>query len=253
MNHMAWIGRENEQVNVGRGFGPAAGRAVSASSETTNAFLGRVYRMMALGLGVTGVVALLVASSPAAINLIVANRGVMMLLIVAQLVTVFAFTGLLSRVSAGTAAAMFFGYAALSGVTFSTIFLVYTSGSIAGTFFVTAGAFAGLSAYGAVTKRNLDGFGSFLFMGLIGLVLASVLNIFLHSSTIYWLTTFMGVIVFTGLTAYDTAKLKQLAATTDVSGELGRKQALRGALMLYLDFINLFLILLRLFGNRRRD
>ena len=249
---MAWIARDNERVNVGTGFGELGNRA-AASVETTNSFLGRVYRTMALGLGVTGLVAMLVASSPAALEFLIMNRGVMFLLIIAQLVTVFAFTGLLSRISAGAAAAMFFGYAALTGVTFSTIFLVYTHGSIAGTFFVTAGAFAGLSAYGYVTKRRLDGLGSFLFMGLVGLVLASIVNIFLGSPAIYWLTTFMGVIVFSGLAAYDTAKLKQLAAASDVSGDRGRKLALQGALMLYLDFINLFLILLRLFGDRRRD
>ncbi len=249
---MAWIARDNERVNVGTGFGNLGNR-VAASVETTNSFLGRVYRTMALGLGVTGVVAMLVASSPAALEYLVMNRGVMFMLIIAQLVMVFAFTGLLSRVSAAVAGAMFFAYAALTGVTFSTIFLIYTHGSIAGTFFVTAGAFAGLSAYGALTKRDLSGMGSFLFMGLIGLVLASVVNIFLGSPAIYWLTTFMGVIVFTGLAAYDTAKLKQLAATSDVSGDRGRKLALQGALMLYLDFINLFLMLLRLFGNRRRD
>ena len=249
---MAWIARDNERVNVGTGFGELGNRA-AASVETTNSFLGRVYRTMALGLGVTGLVAMLVASSPAALEFLIMNRGVMFLLIIAQLVTVFAFTGLLSRISAGAAAAMFFGYAALTGVTFSTIFLVYTHGSIAGTFFVTAGAFAGLSAYGYVTKRRLDGLGSFLFMGLIGLVLASIVNIFLGSPAIYWLTTFMGVIVFSGLAAYDTAKLKQLAAMSDVSGDHGRKLALQGALMLYLDFINLFLLLLRLFGDRRRD
>jgi FtsH-binding integral membrane protein len=252
MDRMAWIARDNERVNVGSGFGAVGARA-NVSTEATSGFLGRVYRMMALGLGVTGVVALLVASSPAAIEFFIMNRGVMIMLVIAQLVMVFAFTGLLSRVSAGTAAAMFFTYAALSGVTFSTIFLVYTSASIAGTFFVTAGAFAGVSAYGYVTKRSLDGLGSFLFMGLIGLVLASIVNIFLGSPAIYWLTTFMGVIVFTGLAAYDTAKLKQLAASTDVSGDQGRKLALRGALMLYLDFINLFLMLLRIFGGRRRD
>jgi FtsH-binding integral membrane protein len=249
---MAWIARDDERVKVGSGFG-AVGDRMSLSVETTNSFLRRVYRTMALGLGVTGLVAMGVASSQAAIEFFIMNRGVMMLMIIAQLAMVFAFTGLLRRVSAATAAAMFFAYAALTGVTFSTIFLVYTHGSIAGTFFVTAGAFAGLSAYGYVTKRNLDGLGSFLFMGLIGLVLASIVNIFLGSPAIYWLTTFMGVIVFTGLTAYDTAKLKQLAASTDVSGDHGRKLALQGALMLYLDFINLFLILLRLFGDRRRD
>ena len=249
---MAWIAKDNERVNIGGGLGAFAGGR-NVTSDSVSGFLGRVYRTMALGLAVTGVVALAVASSPGAMQFLVMNRGLVMVLVIAQFVTVLAFTALLNRVSAAAAAAMFFGYAALSGVTFSTIFLVYTASSIAGTFFITAGAFAGLSAYGYVTKRSLDGLGSFLFMGLIGLVLASVVNIFLGSPAIYWLTTFMGVIVFTGLAAYDTAKLKQLAATNDVSGELGRKYALQGALMLYLDFINLFLMLLRIFGGRRRD
>jgi len=255
MERMAWIARDNERVNVGNGFGrfDASARAERVSSVVANAFLGRVFRTMALGLAVTGGVAAAVASSPALLQTLVLNRGVLMLLVIAQFVTVLAFTGLANRVSAGVAAAMFFGYAALTGVTFSTILLVYTGASIAGTFFITAGAFAGLAAYGAVTKRSLDGLGSFLFMGLIGLVLASLVNLFLGSPAIYWLTTFMGVVVFTGLAAYDTAKLKQLAATADVSGERGRKLELQGALMLYLDFINLFLMLLRLFGDRRRD
>jgi FtsH-binding integral membrane protein len=255
MELMAWIARDDDRVQVGNGsgFGSFSGRANVSAAGATSAFLGRVYRTMALGLGITGLVAMAVASSPAALEFFIMNRAIMMLLIIAQLVTVVAFTSLLGRVRAGTAAAMFFGYAALSGVTFSTIFLIYTSSSIAGTFFVTAGAFAGLSAYGAVTKRNLDSWGSFLFMGLIGLVLTSLVGIFFHSPAIYWLTTFMGLIVFTGLTAYDTAKLKQMAAMGDISGENGRKLVLQGGLMLYLDFINLFLILLRLFGGRRRD
>jgi FtsH-binding integral membrane protein len=248
---MAWTARDNERVNIGTGFG-AIGDRVALSVETTNSFLRRVYRTMALGLGVTGFVAMAVASSQAAVEFLLMNRGVMLMLIIAQFVMVFAFTGLLSRVSAAVAGAMFFTYAALTGVTFSTIFLVYTHSSIAGTFLVTAGAFAGLSAYGYFTKRNLAGWGSFLFMGLIGLVLASIVNIFLGSPAISWLTTFMGVIVFTGLAAYDTYKLKQLAAQTEISGDHGRKLALQGALMLYLDFINLFLILLRIFGSQRR-
>jgi uncharacterized protein len=249
---MAWIARESERVNVGAGAA-AFGGARNYTDESVRSFLGRVYQFMAMGLGVTGLVAMLVASSPAALEFFLMNRGVFMLLIIGQLVMVVAFSALVQRVSAGTAAAMFFGYAALSGITFSSIFLIYTSASIAGTFFITAGAFAGLSAYGALTKRNLAGMGSFLFMGLIGLVLASIVNLFLGSPAIYWLTTFMGVIVFTGLAAYDTAKLKQLAASTDLSGDLGRKAALRGALMLYLDFINLFLMLLRIFGGRRSN
>jgi FtsH-binding integral membrane protein len=249
---MGWIGRDSEQVNVGNGLG-AYVDARAVQTDVVRGFLARVYQLMAAGLAVTGIVALVVSSTPAIMQFLLMNRGVMLVLVIAQFATVMAFTGLLNRVSAGAAAAMFFGYAALTGVTFSTIFLVYTTASIASTFFITAGAFAGLSAYGAVTKRNLDGLGSFLFMGLIGLVLASIVNIFVGSSAIYWLTTFMGVIVFTGLVAYDTNKLKQMAAANDLRGDGLRKVALMGALSLYLDFINLFLMLLRLFGNRRRD
>lgn len=239
-------------MKVGSGLGAYVDARV-VPSDDVRTFLGRVYQLMAAGLTVTGVVALLIASNPAALQFIVMNRGLMWGLIIAQFITVVAFSSMLQRVSSATAAAMFFFYAALTGVTFSTIFLIYTSASIAGTFFITAGAFAGLSAYGAVTKRSLDGMGSFLFMGLIGLVLASIVNIFVGSTAIYWLTTFMGVIIFTGLVAYDTNKLKQLAASSDLRGDGLRKMALMGALTLYLDFINLFLFLLRIFGNRRRD
>ena len=208
---------------------------------------------MAMGLAVTGVVAMLVASSPAALEFFVMNRGVMMLLVIAQLVMVIAFTGLLARVSAGTAAFMFFAYAALSGVTFSTIFLVYTRASIAGTFFVTAGAFGGLSAYGYLTKRNLDGMGSFLFMGLIGLVLASIVNLFLGSPADLLADDLHGRDRLHG-----PGRLRhgQAQAARRHDGRLGRpgpQAALQGALMLYLDFINLFLMLLRIFGGRRRD
>ena len=245
---MAWIANDRgvatSNVRVG---------ARSVGADAARVFLGRVYRLMALGLGVTGFVALLIASSPDALQFFLGNRGVFFGVVIAQLLVVMALSALVTRISAATAAALFFGYAVLSGVTFSSIFLIYTGASIAGTFFVTAGAFAGLSAYGAITKRNLDGLGSFVMMGLFGLVIASLVNIFLRSPAVYWLTTFGGVIVFTGLTAYDTAKLKTLAAETDLSGAAGSKAALQGALMLYLDFINLFLLLLRIFGGRRRD
>jgi FtsH-binding integral membrane protein len=245
---MAWIGGNNERVNVGGGFGGAAGALPDAMAQR---FLSRVYQRMALGLGVTGIVALLVASSPSLLQFFVLNPGVLMGVIIAQFATVVALTWLQSRIGEGLMAAMFFGYAALTGVTFSLIFLVYTSASIAGTFFVTAGSFVGLSAYGMLTKRRLDSLGSFAFMGLVGLILASVVNMFMHSPMIYWLTTFGGVIVFTALTAYDTARLKQIAAQADVRDEASRKLALLGALTLYLDFINLFLLLLRFFGRRR--
>jgi FtsH-binding integral membrane protein len=252
---MAWIANENERVrrvNVGpaSGFGRSAGQGLS--TDATRTFLGRVFQTMALGLGVTGVVAALVAASPA-LQAFFLSPGMIMLLVLAQLAMVFTFSAVVMRASAGAAAAMFFGYAALMGVTMSAVLMRYTGASVAGTFLVTAGAFGGVAAWGAITKRDLSGMGTFLFMGLIGLVLASVVNIFLGSPAIYWLTTFMGVIVFTGLAAYDTAKLKQLAAMNDLSGDAGRKLALQGALTLYLDFINLFITLLRFFGNRRDD
>jgi FtsH-binding integral membrane protein len=222
-------------------------------ADVARGFLGRVYRFMAFGLAVTATLAMIVAGSPAARGLVFGNRGVFLGLVVAQLLVVVLFTPLAPRVSAATAGIMFFGYAALSGVTFASVFLVYTAASIAGTFLVTAGMFAALSVYGAVTKRNLDGVGSFAFMGLVGVVLASIVNIFLASSLLYWLTTYAGVIVFTALTIYDTAKLKALGESGVGTGEAGTKLALQGALILYLDFINLFLLLLRIFGGRRRS
>jgi FtsH-binding integral membrane protein len=241
---MAWIGSNQSRAQAV----PAAHIGVGVD-EAARAFLQRVYLFMALGLGATGLVALAVAASPAAMGFVFGTPLVFPGLLIAQLLLVISFSAAASRVSVGTAAAMFFGYAALSGVTFSAIFLRYTSGSIASTFLVTGGMFAALSLYGLLTRRNLASLGSFCFMGLIGLVIASVVNIFLGSSMLYWLTTFVGVIVFTGLTAYDTAKLKQLGA----SGRSDTRVALQGALVLYLDFINLFLMLLRLFGGRRRD
>ena len=243
---MAWIGRNQ----TGAQTFPARG-VVATGDVATRAFLQRVYLFMSFGLAATGVVALAVVSSPAALAFVFGSRLVFMGLLIAELVMVMAFAPVAARVSAGTAALMFFGYAALSGVTFSVIFLRYTMGSIASTFIITGGMFAALSAYGALTKRDLSSIGSFCFMGLIGLVIASVVNLFLGSAMLYWLTTFVGVIVFTGLTAYDTARLKELGAQGQ-TGDAQTKLALQGALILYLDFINLFLMLLRIFGGRRR-
>jgi FtsH-binding integral membrane protein len=247
---MAWIAGNTERVNVGGGFGGAAGAVPEAVAQR---FLARVYQVMAFGLAVTGIVAVIVASSPALLQFFLATPGVLFGVIIAQFATVIGLTWLQSRIGEGLMAAMFFAYAALTGVTFSLIFLVYTSASIAGTFFVTAGAFAGLAIYGTITKRSLDSLGSFAFMGLIGLILASIVNFWLGSPMMHWLISFGGVLVFTALTAYDAAKLRQIAAQSDVRTEAARKLALQGALALYLDFINLFLYLLRFLGNRRRD
>lgn len=245
---MAWIASDRQTVSRRL---PSAGVALGLDA-TARTFLRRVYAFMSLGLATTGVVALMVVSSPAALSVIFGNRLVFFGLLIAQLGLVMAFSRVAARASAGASMAMFFGYAALSGVTFSAIFLRYTTGSIGSTFLVTGGMFAGLSVYGAVTRRDLASLGSFCMMGLVGLVLASIVNMFLGSSALYWLTTFVGVIVFTGLTAYDTAKLKQLAVSVG-GGEAMTGAALQGALILYLDFINLFLMLLRVFGGRRRD
>ena len=247
---MAWLRTENQPVS---GFAPRQARdglAGAGLDAGVRSFLQRVYLFMSLGLAATGVVAMAVASSPAALEFVFGNRIVFYGLIIAQLGLVMAFSAVAARVSVGTAGLMFFGYAALTGVTLSAIFIRYTAGSLAGTFFITAGSFAALSFYGLVTKRRLDSLGSFCFMGLVGLIIASIVNIFLNSPVLYWLTTFVGVIVFTGLTAYDTAKIKLLAQEAG-PGDGRSKLAMQGALTLYLDFINLFLMLLRIFGRRR--
>jgi len=215
-----------------------------------SAFFRKVYAYMAGGLFATGVTATVVASSETLVNMILGNRIVFYGLMIAELVMVLAFSKVVSKLSTPAAAAFFFAYAVLNGLTLSIIFMVYTASSIASTFFVTGGTFAALSAYGYATKRDLTGVGNFAIMGLIGLVIASIVNIFLNSPMIYWLTTFVGVIVFTALTAYDTQKLKQFAASSS-STDQQSKVALQGALMLYLDFINLFLYMLRVMGRRR--
>jgi FtsH-binding integral membrane protein len=246
---MAWIGPNQTTARAKAQAAPAI-PLTSAGEEAVRAFLRRVYFFMSTGLAVTGLVALAVASSPAALQLIFGTRFLFPALLIGELLLVMAFAPVAARVSARAAAAMFFTYAALSGVTFSVIFLRYTAGSIGGTFLITATMFASLSAYGAATRRDLSSVGSFCLMGLVGLIVASVVNLFLGSTMLYWLTTFVGVIVFTGLTVYDTAKLKELAVEAG-EGEAHTKTALQGALVLYLDFVNLFLLLLRLFGRRR--
>jgi FtsH-binding integral membrane protein len=206
------------------------------------------YRWMTLGLATTGVVALGVAHSPDLVELLIGNRLLFYVLLFAQLGLVFTLSAMAWRVSTVAAAAMFFAYAALTGVTFSTLFLVYTASSIASTFFVTAGAFAGLSAVGFFTRRDLGAMGRFAIFALIGLILASLVNLFLQSSGLMWLITIAGVLLFAGLTAYDTQRLKRLFA----SGQSHANLPIVGALTLYLDFINMFLFLLRLTGDRRR-
>lgn len=222
-------------------------RAVEVQSE----FIRRVYNWMGIGLATTAVVALFTASSQTMLRFIFGTPMVFFGLIIAELGLVIALSAAINRLQASTAALMFFIYSALNGLTLSAIFLAYTQASIASTFFVTAGTFAAMSIFGYTTKRDLTSWGSFLFMGLIGVIIASVVNIFLHSPAIYWLVTIGGVIVFVGLTAYDTQKIKEMAYRGFGDSETERKGAVIGALRLYLDFINLFLLLLRVFGGRR--
>jgi FtsH-binding integral membrane protein len=206
------------------------------------------YRWMTLGLAVTGVVALAMAHSPGAMETLLGNPILFYGLLFGQLGLVVALSAAATRVSTMAAAAMFFVYAAMTGVTFSTIFLVYTATSIASTFFVTAGAFAGLSAVGLVTRKDLSAMGRFAIFALFGLILASLANLFLQSSGLQWLITVVGILVFAGLTAYDTQRLKRIFE----SGAVHANLPIVGALTLYLDFINMFLFLLRIFGGRRR-
>lgn len=228
------------------GWAPSvAARAPSQSLVSDG--LWATYRWMAAGLGVTGVVSMIVANSPAALELIFGNRIVFYGLLFAQLGLVFTFNSVAQRASTAAVAAMFFAYAALTGTTLSAIFLIYTASSIATVFFVTAGSFAGLSFVGLVTKKDLSAVGRFAIFALIGLILASIVNIFVASSGLDFIISIAGVLIFAALMAYDTQKLKNLFA----SGEAHANLPLVGALVLYLDFVNMFIFLLRLFGRRR--
>jgi FtsH-binding integral membrane protein len=229
-------------------YAPNAGRVQAVTD--SNAFLRKVYAFMAAGLFATAVTSTVVASSETLVKAVFGNPIIFYGLMIAELGMVLAFSSLARRLSTPAAAALFFAYAIMNGVTLSFVFLCYTSASVGSTFFVTAGSFGALSAYGYATKRDLSGIGSFAMMGLVGLIIASIVNIFLHSPMIYWLTTFVGVIVFTLLTAYDTQKLKRYGESVS-DPESQTKVAMQGALILYLDFINLFLYLLRVMGRRR--
>lgn len=214
--------------------------------------MGKVYLWMTLALAVTGLTSLYVASSPGLVQSIFASRGTFWLLVIAELALVFILSARIMKMSFSTAGIMFALYSVLNGVTMSFIFIAYTSTSIATAFFVTAGMFAAMSFIGFVTKKDLSSFGSFFTMALIGLIIASVVNIFLNSSVMYWIITYVGVLLFVGLTAYDTQKIKQmLIEYGDEVNDSTQKLALIGSLSLYLDFINLFLYILHLFGNNK--
>src|SRR5262249_53067437 len=201
-------------------------------------FMRAVYGWHCGGLALTAVTAWLVSSSPALVAAIFGNRAVFWVLILAQLGIVFALSARVDRMAVSTASMLFFAYSALTGVTLSSILLVFTGESVFSTFVVTAGMFGALATYGTVTRRELSGLGQFLFMGLIGLVLASLVGLFWHNDGLQFMISFIGVILFAGLTVYDAQRLKQLAFATSAGAMSGATVV--GALALYLDFINLF-------------
>ena len=214
--------------------------------ESQRTFMSRVYGWMFAGLMTTGLVALLAASSQQAVMMVAQFRWVFL---IAQLGLVFALSGLAPRLSAPVAGALFLVYSVLTGLTFSVLFYVYTGGSIANAFLMSAGAFGAMSVYGAVTKKDLSGWGTFLFMGLIGVVIASVVQIFVQNSMLNFVLGCAGVVLFSGLAAYDTQRLREMHAAEGYRS--ATSASINGALVLYLDFINLFISLLRLFGARR--
>jgi len=217
-----------------------------------NEFIRSVYNWMAIGLGITGLVAFYISNSETMLRLIFGNQLIFFGLIIGELALVFSISARVHKMRASTATSLFMLYAALNGATLSAIFLVYTRSSITSTFFICAATFIASSIYGMVTKRDLTSVGQFMFMGLIGIVIASVVNLFIRSSGVSLIVSYIGVIVFVGLTAYDTQKLRTMALTqpAGIDGATLRKGAILGALTLYLDFINLFLMLLRIMGSR---
>ncbi|ACY85177.1 Bax inhibitor-1/YccA family protein [Edwardsiella piscicida] len=228
------------------------GTLAARAGSGIQAYMAQVYGWMCCGLLLTALVAWYAARTPAVLNLIFANKMVFFGLIIVQLGVVFVLSGMVNRLSGAAATSLFMLYSLLTGLTLSSIFIVYTYSSIASTFVVSAGMFGAMSLYGYTTKRDLSGMGSMLFMALIGLVLASLVNIWLKSSALTWIVTYAGVLIFVGLTAYDTQKLRVMGEQLSADDRDGfRRYAIMGALTLYLDFINLFLMLLRIFGDRR--
>ena len=214
-------------------------------------FMVRVYNWMTTGLGITGMVAYTVADTPSLTEMIFGNSLISIGLIIVQIGLVFWLASRVMQMSVQQATGIFLLYAALTGVTFSAVFLTYTASSITSTFLVTAGTFGAMSFYGYTTKKDLTSWGSFLFMGLMGIIIASLVNMFLQSEAMNWVITYAGVLIFVGLTAYDTQKIKEMNILGNEGTDEDTKEAIRGALSLYLDFINLFLMLLRIMGDRR--
>jgi FtsH-binding integral membrane protein len=214
-------------------------------------FINKVYTWMCLALTVTGFIAFRTAQSQTLLQLVFGNSIILIGLFIVELGIVFWMSKNIAKISSNMAIGLFLLYSALNGLTLSILLLVYTASSVASTFFITAGTFGLMSAYGYFTKKDLTSWGNLLFMALVGLIIASIVNIFWSNPTMYWIISYAGVLIFVGLTAYDTQKIKNMSLELDAESEAGRKGAIMGALALYLDFINLFIILLRILGDRR--
>ena len=223
----------------------------NAIADVQQRFITKVFGWMFTALITTALVSYYVVSTPEIMQSIVQNQGLMFFLILAELGLVIGISAAINKISATTATLLFFLYSALTGLTLSVIFLVYTAESLTTTFLITAGTFGTMAVYGYTTKKDLTSIGSLAFMGLIGIIIASIVNIFVASTFLYTAITYIGVLVFVGLTAYDTQKIKQMGPSLKAGSEMEQKAAILGALRLYLDFINLFLMLLRIFGRRR--
>lgn len=233
-------------------MGPNSLTASYQKKAVQAALFRKVYLWMSFALFITGITALIVADSPSLTAAILGNKIIFYGLLIGEIALVWYLSARIFSLSLQRATLLFIFYSILNGATLSLIFQVFTTESLASTFFVTAGTFGAISLYGYVTKRDLTSLGSILFMALIGLIIASVVNLFLHNEILYWIVTYAGVLIFVGLTAYDTQKIKRIFSQegTEVN-ETTQKYALMGALTLYLDFINLFLYLLRILGNRK--
>lgn len=223
----------------------------TATDVAVSALFKSVYMQMAAALSITGLVAYFLSQSQDFWIFLANNTSLIWVVLIAQIVLVIWLSARFTRMSMTTATLLFILYSAMMGVTMSTIFMVYTMSSIASVFFITAGMFLVMSLLGYFTRMDLTRLGSVLFMALIGVIIASLVNIFLKSEMLYWVVSYVAVVVFVGLTAYDTQKIKQMLVEYGEVDEMGYKLALFGALTLYLDFINLFLYLLRIFGDRR--
>lgn len=223
----------------------------TATEVAVSALFKSVYMQMAAALSITGLVAYFLSQSQDFWIFLANNTSLIWVVLIAQILLVIWLSARFTRMSMTTATLLFILYSAMMGVTMSTIFMVYTMSSIASVFFITAGMFLVMSLLGYFTRMDLTRLGSVLFMALIGVIIASLVNIFLKSEMLYWVVSYVAVVVFVGLTAYDTQKIRQMLVEYGEVDEMGYKLALFGALTLYLDFINLFLYLLRIFGDRR--